>query len=258
MGKVNVPQLEEFPQKIFLAVLMLLTFIVLAATVITRMSSMPIGDATIVALAFVTHADLATLSQASTGLKTTLLSLSFAGGVLAFYIFYITFEVMLSGNIGYYLGGKKEMKKIKELKNHYIICGSGRVGKYLGDTLKKSKKSILFVDKDEETINKRKGLGFLAINDDALEEDTLLQAGIKKAKALAAVMPNDGDNLLLILTAKELNPKIKIAARASNKIIVNKLKNAGADYVILPEVAGGIKIANALLGKDKPDNIIEY
>jgi voltage-gated potassium channel len=100
--------------------------------------------------------------------------------------------------------------------------------------------------------------GFHAILGDAIDERVLKQAGVEHAHSLAAVIGDDGDNLLTILTAKELNADLSIAARANDENIVSKLKHAGAEVVILPEVVGGLKLADALMGDIDHQHVIHH
>ena len=149
------------------------------------------------------------------------------------------------------------MKQIKKLKNHVIICGFGHVGIRLAKQLKENGKKVIVIDKDPDVfVGQDSTLNKLVA--DAIDEDTLKLAGIKNAESIATVMGRDGDNLLLTLTAKDLNPDITVASRANDEKMIRKLLNAGADLVVLPEVVGGIKLANALLGEADPDHVIEY
>ncbi|MFA7361409.1 MAG: potassium channel family protein [Candidatus Kapaibacterium sp.] len=130
-------------------------------------------------------------------------------------------------------------KKISELKDHVIICGYGRNGKQVCLELKDDKHPYMIIEKRENIIEELKtDENNLFIDGDATEEEVLIAAGIKNAKAIITTLPEDPDNVYVVLTARELNPSITIISRASNESSVNKLKRAGANNVIMPEKIG--------------------
>lgn len=146
-------------------------------------------------------------------------------------------------------------KKISELKDHVIICGYGRNGKQVCLELKDDKHPYMIIEKRENIIEELKtDENNLFIDGDATEEDVLIAAGIKNAKAIITTLPEDPDNVYVVLTARELNPSITIISRASNESSVNKLKRAGANNVIMPEKIGGAHMAALVM---KPD-IMEF
>jgi len=146
-------------------------------------------------------------------------------------------------------------KKIEELKNHVIVCGYGRNGRQVCLELKDDKHPYLIVESRDNIIDELKEQSdILFIEGDATEETTLIEAGIKKAKAIITTLPEDPDNVYVTLSARELNPGITIISRASNESSVNKLKRAGANNVIMPEKIGGAHMAALVM---KPD-IMEF
>ncbi|MGM5485483.1 MAG: potassium channel family protein [Nanobdellota archaeon] len=171
--------------------------------------------------------------------------LAFIGKVLIIYIVYILIKLFSEGLFVRSLKEGKNMKDIKSLKDHYIICGAGRVGKNVADDLKG--KPFVIVDKSPERVDMLKKKGILALEGDSLDDSVLKEAGIDKAKALISCLKNDGDNILQIIVAKKVNDKIKVLSRASNEKFVDNLKHTGADEIIIPEVIGGKKIAEKAL-----------
>jgi voltage-gated potassium channel len=146
-------------------------------------------------------------------------------------------------------------KKISELKDHVIVCGYGRNGKQVCLELKDDKYPYLIIEKRENIVEELKqNQNILFIDRDATEEEVLIDAGIKNAKAIITTLPEDPDNVYVVLTARELNPDITIISRASNESSVNKLKRAGANNVIMPEKIGGAHMAALVM---KPD-IMEF
>jgi len=164
---------------------------------------------------------------------------------------YVILEFLLEGEINRYFRGAKKMKKINSLKNHYIIGGGGRVGYNAARELMKDGKKVVFIEKDEDTIHKLEAEGLLVVKGDALDDITLTKSGITKASNLLACLSSDADNLLLVMTAHELNSKLATSARAKDEDMVKRLHHAGADFVVLPEVVGGVQLAKSVLsGKE--------
>jgi voltage-gated potassium channel len=135
-------------------------------------------------------------------------------------------------------------KKIENLENHVIICGYGRTGRQICLELQDDNIPYIVIESRENVIEYIKSDDeILFLDGDATEEDTLLLAGIKKAKAIITTLPEDPDNVYVVLTARELNPDITIISRASIESSESKLKRAGADSVIMPEKIGGAHMA---------------
>lgn len=146
-------------------------------------------------------------------------------------------------------------KKISELKNHVIVCGYGRNGKQVCMELKDDNHPYMIIKKRVNIVEELKAdEKNLFIEGDATEEEVLIDAGIRNAKAIITTLPEDPDNVYVVLTARELNPSITIISRASNESSVNKLKRAGANNVIMPEKIGGAHMAALVM---KPD-IMEF
>lgn len=146
-------------------------------------------------------------------------------------------------------------KSISQLENHVIVCGYGRNGKQVCLELYDDRIPFVIIEKRSDIVDEIRDEGkFLFIEGDSTEENVLIEAGIKKAKAIITTLPEDPDNVYVVLTARELNPNILIISRASVESSESKLKRAGANNVIMPEKIGGAHMA-ALVSK--PD-IIEF
>ena len=257
MGKIDVP-LDKLASRLGIGLLALVILIAGGGLIIAIDQGLGTQEGMLLSLSFATHIEPGTLSNAHLLTKAVFVTLAFAGEVLAFYVFYVMIEFMLSGELNKKLGGVKDMTVVKNLKNHVIVCGGGRVGKNVCAKLKDGKQGIVVIDKDDARIASLKRDGFHAILGDANDERVLRTAGVEHAHSLAAVIGDDGDNLLTILTAKEINPDLSVAARANDEKIVSKLKHAGAEVVILPEVVGGLKLADALLGDIDHGHVIHH
>lgn len=139
-------------------------------------------------------------------------------------------------------------RKLKNLKDHYIICGHGRMGRIVRDRLKEERIPFVIIDNKEEKLEEIKESGLcLYIEGDATSEEVLIKAGIKKAKGLAALLRDDADNLYLVLTARLINPSIFILSKAIDEEGERKILQIGANKVVSPYKLSGLKIAQALI-----------
>ncbi|RJP86907.1 MAG: potassium channel protein [Desulfobacteraceae bacterium] len=157
-------------------------------------------------------------------------------------------QFMVEGKIREIMGRRTLDKKIAHLKNHYIVCGYGRIGRVLCQHFNahRSVKQVV-IELNQDRIPELESDGMLYILGDASEEETLLSAGIKKAKVLVAALARDVDNVFLVLTARQLNPNIFIVARATEKRTKSKLLAAGANRVESPYDVGAVTMAQRVL-----------
>ncbi len=162
-------------------------------------------------------------------------------------VIYYMFEKFVDLMTELEIGGALMRTKISMLKDHYIICGAGRVGLHAAKKLKEEGKKFVIIESNSEIAKVAKEKGFLVIEGDCLKEDILKKARIKKAKGLLACMGRDDANVFVTLTAKDLNPKIKVASRVNNLDVLGEFKRAGADYIVAPEVTGGFELAEKIL-----------
>lgn len=141
----------------------------------------------------------------------------------------------------------KMEKAIDQLKNHYIICGSGETGTYIIQQFMKRAVPFVVVDQDPEVIEWLKERDLLYIQGNATNEDILEHARIDHAKGLVATLSSDADNVFVSLTARQMQPKLHIVARAIDENAHAKLKRAGANFTVSPNEIGGRKMAAMLL-----------
>ncbi len=143
-------------------------------------------------------------------------------------------------------GQRRLTKKMSKLHDHYIICGSGRVGSHLVRDLMRSSESFVVIESDQQRAADFSQRGVNVLVGDATLEETLRNVGVANAKGLAACLPNDADNVYVVLTARDLNPNLRIVARAAEEQAEAKLIRAGANHVIAPTIIGGHRMAVAL------------
>ena len=137
--------------------------------------------------------------------------------------------------------------RMRNLKNHYVVCGFGRMGKKAAEFLAKSGKDFVVVDINGERVQNAINMGYLAVEGDATEEETLKRAGIDRARGLAALLDSDHANLYVVLNAKSLNPDLFVVATALTDKGGKLIKKAGADRVILPFEWAGMRIGRFLV-----------
>lgn len=152
---------------------------------------------------------------------------------------------ILEGELRQIFGRKKLEKRIKELKDHYIICGYGRMGRIITKELKEEGVQFVVVEKDPAALEEKKDA--LVVMGDATRDHTLKEAGIDRACGLISVLPNDAENLFVVLSARGLNPNILIVARAIEEGSEQKLLRAGASKVVSPYLIGGLRMAHTVL-----------
>lgn len=162
----------------------------------------------------------------------------------------------IEGHFKKYYRMKKMEDKIKKMKDHYILCGYGRLGRIVADELKKNNIPFIIVDNNENIINEaiEKNPDLVCIVGDATSDDILLKAGIERAKGLISVVSTDAENVFITLSAKKLNPNIYVVAKADEPSTLDKLIKAGADRAICPYVVGGMEIAKIAINPD----IVEF
>jgi len=138
-------------------------------------------------------------------------------------------------------------KKIDRLKNHYIVCGYGRIGRVLCRNLQKTGYDLVVVEKNPDLVPVMDADGVLYVSGDAADEANLIKAGIERAKGIVAVLATDTDNVFLVLSARQLAPGLTIIARASQEGAKSKLQAAGANSVESPYEMGAASMAHRII-----------
>src|SRR5271169_5684836 len=156
-------------------------------------------------------------------------------------------QTIIELELGDRLHQRRNKRMIDKLKNHFIVCGFGRVGRGAAAELLHSGVPFVVVDQNPERTERAMLEGMLAVAADATRDDTLRQAGIEHARGLVAALATDADNLFVLLSAKGLNPKLYVAARAAEEGAEEKMRRAGADAVFAPYSITGHRLAQSLL-----------
>jgi voltage-gated potassium channel len=154
---------------------------------------------------------------------------------------------VVEGHLNRMLRLRKVDNMVKKVSGHYIVCGAGKTGRHIISELVKNKVPFVVIDRDVDKMDDPEIHKHPHITGDASDDAVLERAGIKKAKALAATLETDEANLFLLLTAKNLNPKLRIVTKVVSEAARNKLLRAGADAVVAPNFIGGLRMASEML-----------
>ncbi len=155
-------------------------------------------------------------------------------------------QMVVEGELTKALGRRKLEKKIAGMKNHFIICGFGRIGKTICRELHEDEIPFLVLDAHPEALALAEHEAYLCLQGDATTEEALLRAGILQARGIVTVVQSDADNVFITLTARGLRPDIFILSRASESKNEEKLRRAGANQVVSPYLIGGRRMAHVL------------
>lgn len=238
-------------KSMLIAIFLFIILLVTGGFLLSRVEMLPLFDAL-----YITFLTITTVGSAYTPLtadgKMIIIIIIFLGMGTVFYLLTTLASVFIEGKLNTIFPGLKGgFSKMKKMKNHIIICGHGKTGKYTVDSLKKQKAKYIIIEKDEEKAQHLAEKKELVISGNALNPHILEKANISKAKTLVACLPEDSDNIYLIMTASDLNPNLVLAARARDEEAVARLHKVGAQVVVLPEIVGGKQLANTILEMEK-------
>jgi voltage-gated potassium channel len=170
-----------------------------------------------------------------------------AGLTIIGYAGAVIVEAISGGVVSGALAERRRERKIDQLRDHFIICGYGRVGRRVADEFRASTVPFLVVDFHEDAVAAAREDGALLVEGDATKDENLRKAGLERAKGLVAASDRDADNLYVVLSARSARPELTIVARASGADAERKLVLAGADRVVLPYTTAGQVMANLVL-----------
>ncbi len=160
-----------------------------------------------------------------------------------FYAAVTSVELVVEGTVRGYFGRRRVKAHIRRLSGHYILCGYGRVGRQVARELAADDVPFVIVEQDPDVLEECMAEGYLALLGEAADDDVLVEAGIMNAGGLIAAVDSDADNVFVVLSARKLNPKLHIVARASSDETAAKLEIAGADRTLSPYAVGGRRLA---------------
>lgn len=236
------------PPRRFLLMLLVPVLLLLVGTVGYRLiEGWPLFDAlymTVITLTTVGYAEVHELSTAGRAFTMVLL----LGGVVVF-VYAITeaFRGIISGEVRTVLGRQLMERSLAELREHMIVCGYGRMGHLVCDHFAAQGLAFVVIDRQPELLADFQTPRALPLHGDATSDEVLRRAGVERARALVAVTTSDADNLYITMSARLLNERVFIVARAEDQRAEQKLVRAGADRVVSPYAIGGARMAQAVL-----------
>ncbi len=242
--------------KLFLPLIIIGAIIFIGVTGFMVIEGFTLLDAlymTVITVTTVGYEETHQLSKAGMIFNMLLIISSFA--TFAYALAKLT-QYIVDGEINKYFKNRKIMSAINELNDHVILCGYGRNGKQAAAVLRSHKVKFVVIENSDERIEHElsKKDQMIYLKGDATDDEVLLSAGIKRAKALITALPEDADNVYIVLSARSLNNSIQIISRSSSPGSETKLRKAGADNVISPDKIGGTHMATLV---SKPD-VIEF
>lgn len=167
-------------------------------------------------------------------------------GAISYTLLELT-DFVVEGHLQRFLRKRRTDSQLKKLKGHFIVCGAGRTGEPLAAELLKNKVAFVTIDRDPAKLDRAPFNAQPCLVGDASDDALLLRAGIDKAAGLAAALETDEVNLFLVLTAKNLNPKIRCVTKLVHEASRPKLLRAGADALVAPNFIGGLRMASELV-----------
>lgn len=170
------------------------------------------------------------------------------GGVGGFaYLVGAFSQVLVEGHLHNFWGRLKVQKRIDKLSGHFIVCGCGRIGSVVVREIVAEGHPVVVIEHSPEALERLRQEDILFVDGDATSDETLQQAGLMRAKSLITALTDEAANVYVTLTARQLNPGIQIIARASEPTHVPRLQMAGADRVVMPNLIGGVRMAQSVL-----------
>ncbi len=180
----------------------------------------------------------------------TMTLLVFGTGVLVYFASTIT-AFVVEGELKNVLAAQRLRKRIRKMKDHFIVCGAGSTGRHIIKELLSTERPVVAIDMNEAELREIAAAHpkseFSFIVGDATDDEILDQCNLPAARGLAAALAEDKDNLYLVVATRQLNPTCRIIARAAELSHVDKLKRAGADSVVSPNFIGGMRIVSELV-----------
>jgi voltage-gated potassium channel len=156
-------------------------------------------------------------------------------------------QIIIELELNQYFGKRRIRTMIENLSKHYIVCGYGRVGRGAASALRNAGVSFVVIDKDDDKVERAIHDGMLGVVADANNDETLRDVGIMRSVGLIATLGTDADNLFLVISARTLNPELKISARIAEMTSADKFRRAGAEHVFAPYDMTGNRMAEALI-----------
>jgi voltage-gated potassium channel len=203
---------------------------------------------TAITITTVGYQDVVGTGDTATGKVFSIIYLFLSVGTI-FYLFTSLAAYMVEGDVRKAFRRRSMEKRIEKVKDHYIVCGIGMVGLYIVHELYQTERPQVVIDADAEKFEllKVRNMDVPFLLGDATENELLERAMIRTAKGLFATTNSDNDNIVIALTAKQLNPALRVVCRCNDTKNADKIKRAGADTVVALNYIGGIRMAAEMI-----------
>ena len=175
------------------------------------------------------------------------------GFTSAAYTFGGLLQLLLAGELEQLLGRRRMTKDIEALTGHTIVVGYGRIGKTLAGDLARHRRPFVIIEKDADRCHEARQHHYLYLQGNATDDEVLTGAGLARARSLISALPNDADNVFITLTARNLKPDLLIVARAEHPSSERKLRQAGADRVVMPSTIGAQQMSRLITRPNTAD-----
>jgi voltage-gated potassium channel len=240
----------NYQRKIFIALTLLVSLIVtgtIGYLILEKDNQWRLLDAIYMTVITLTTVGYSNMGMSDAGRIFTMFLLIGGFGVFTYSITIAT-AFLIEGQLQSFFRQQKMIRTVDKLSNHYIICGLGDTGVHVLDEMLKAEVDFVGIEFEEERlIHLSDTRNFLYLQGDATDDELLLRAGIERAQGLVTCLSRDQDNLFVVISARKLNPHLRIASKAVEDNSPGKLITAGADEVVLPDHIGGLRLATGLL-----------
>lgn len=242
--------IKWFKSKVYIALTLLITVVIVGVLGFRFVSELSWVDAiymTVITMSTVGYGEVEPLDDTSKLFAVFLITTSVL--ILGYSLSVIT-EYIVGKSDPQRVQFRKSQKMIDKLENHIIIIGYGRNGKQAADKLLAYDKPFVVIEQDKKLIERYQSDSLFFLEGNATEDDILIKAGVKKASCLICTLPEDADNLFIVLSSRQINKSLKIISRASQDASYKKIRLAGADNVIMPDRIGGDHMASLVVVPD--------
>lgn len=254
MHELLIPVLDSSHFRRIVATIGLFTVIMLTGTV----GYLLIGpaDTSVVDALYMTFITVATIGfaeiidlQGNPAGRLFTIAIALAGIGTMTYLFSAVTAFVLETNLNRTLWRRRVLTKIRHLSDHYVVCGAGRVGSYVIDELRTNGRRFVVIESERETFDRHleKDPTLLILEGDAADDELLERAGIDRAAGVFAITGDDSKNLVISLSAKQLNPAVRVVARIHDQRNAAKTLRAGADDIVSPDFTGGLRAASLMI-----------
>ncbi len=203
---------------------------------------------TFITIATIGFGEVIDLSQSQTGRAFTIVIATFGIGVYS-YALSKTTAFLIEGEFNLALRRRSMLKRIDKLQGHYIVCGIGRIGTNVAHELAATGREFVVIDTSQAHIDafRERNPESHWLHGDAAEDELLQTAGISHAAGVFAVVGDDSKNLVIALSAKQLNARVRVVARCHDVGFIEKIRKVGADAIVSPDFTGGMRMASAMI-----------